>query len=74
LKDAIVLVTHGVLSGPAIDYINNTKYIKEVVVSDTLPQDQNVIGSPKIRVVTCAKLVARTIDAMLTGGSVSSLF
>jgi ribose-phosphate pyrophosphokinase len=74
LKDAIVLVTHGVLSGPAIANINNTQHIKEVVVSDTLLQDQNVIKSPKIRVTTCAKLIARTLDAMLTGGSVSSLF
>jgi ribose-phosphate pyrophosphokinase len=74
LKDVIVFVTHGILSGPAIDNINNTPYITEVVVSDTLPQDQNIIKSPKIRVISCSELIARTIDGILTGRSISLLF
>ena len=39
-KDIIVIVTHGILSSPAIDRINNTDYIKEVVVSDSIPQGE----------------------------------
>ena len=74
LKDAIMIVTHGVLSGPAINNINNTPYIKEIVVSDTLPQDHNVIESPKMRVISCSEMIARTIDAILTGRSISSQF
>jgi ribose-phosphate pyrophosphokinase len=74
LKDVVVLVTHGVLSGPAIHRINDTACIKEVVVTDTLPQDKNIIQSPKIRVVSCAELIARTIDGILTGRSISRLF
>ncbi len=74
MKDVIVLVTHGVLSGPAIERINNTPYIKEVVVTDSLPQENNIIRSAKIRVLTCSELISRSIDGILTGRSISRLF
>lgn len=74
LKDAIVFVTHGILSGPAIDNINNTQCITEVVVTNSLPQKDNVSKSPKIKVLSCAELIARAIDGILTGRSVSRLF
>ena len=74
MLDVIVLVTHGILSGPAIDRINNTPYIKEVVVTDSLPQEHNIIRSPKIRVLECAELISRSIDGILTGRSISRLF
>lgn len=74
MKDIIVFVTHGVLSGAAIDRINKTSYIKEVVVSDSLPQEHNIAKSPKIKVVSCAELIARSIDGILTGRSISRLF
>ena len=74
LKGVIVLVTHGILSGPAIENINNSEYILEVIVSDTLPQDHNIIKSPKIKVISSAELIARSIDGILTGRSISRLF
>ena len=74
LKDVIIIVTHGILSGLAIERINNGKYIKEVVVSDTLPQNQNVSKSPKIKIVSSSELIARAIDGILTGRSISRLF
>ena len=74
LDSAIVFVTHGVLSGPAMDRINSNNHIKEVVVSDSLPQDQNKKLSPKLRVVSIAELLGRTIDGILTGRSISRLF
>jgi ribose-phosphate pyrophosphokinase len=74
IKYVIVFVTHGVLSGPAIENINTTPHIKEVVVTDTLPQEQNLINCPKLRVISCAELIARSVDGILTGRSVSRLF
>ncbi|VBB18962.1 phosphoribosylpyrophosphate synthetase [Yasminevirus sp. GU-2018] len=74
LRDVVVFVTHGILSGEAIARINTTPYIKEVIVSDTLPQEDNVARCPKLRVVSCDELIARTIDGILTGRSVSRLF
>jgi ribose-phosphate pyrophosphokinase len=74
LDSAIVFVTHGVLSGPAMERINSNPHIKEVVVSDSLPQAENKKLSPKLRVVSTAELLGRTIDGILTGRSISRLF
>jgi ribose-phosphate pyrophosphokinase len=74
LKDAIIVLTHGVFSGKAIENINNNPYIKEVLVSNTLPQDQNIAICPKLRVMDCSELLARSIDAIVSGKSVSQLF
>lgn len=73
-KDVIILVTHGVLSGESINRINSTQCIKEVIVTDTLPQDNNLVLSPKIRLLSCGELIARTLDGILTGKSISRLF
>ena len=37
----MVIVIHGILSSPVIQRINKTEYLKEVVVSDSLPQNKN---------------------------------
>ena len=47
-KDVICIVTHGILSGPAIDRINSCDYITKVVVSNSIPQRLNVLNSPKL--------------------------
>jgi ribose-phosphate pyrophosphokinase len=64
--------THGILSGPAIDRIKNSR-IEEVVLTNTLP-----LGSEKqienITVRSIAPLVADTIQAVFEEGSVSTLF
>ncbi len=46
------ICTHGVLSGPALERINNSK-IEAVVVTNTVPQDEKVQVCPKIK-VTCS--------------------
>lgn len=74
VKYVVVYVTHGILSGPAIDNINNTPHIKEVVVTDTLSQEHNLIKCPKLRVITSAELIRRSIEGILTGQSISRLF
>ena len=74
LKDVIIFLTHGVFSGPALERINNTHHIKEVVVTDSLPQNKNIHLSPKIRVLSIDELIARSLDGILTGKSISRLF
>lgn len=74
MKDVIVIVTHGVLSGQAIQRINITPYIKKVIVTDTLPQSENLKLSAKLEIVSVSELIARTIDGILTGRSISRLF
>lgn len=74
LNHALVFATHGVLSGPAMDRINNNRNIKEVVVSNTLPQSENEKLTPKLRIISIGEMVARAIDGIITRRSISRLF
>lgn len=74
LKDVIVCATHGILSGEALKRINETPSIKEVTVTDSLPQDDNVAKCPKLIVLSIGELIGRSIDGLITGRSVSRLF
>jgi len=65
--------SHGVLSGPAVDRIENS-VLENLVVSDTIPLRENAQASSKIRVVSVAPLIGEAIRRIHTGDSVSSLF
>ncbi len=71
-SDVIATATHGVLSGPALDLLKNSR-ISEVVVTDTLPipMDQQL---DKLTVLSIAPLIARAIREVFDDGSVTSLF
>ncbi len=67
-----VCATHGLFSGPAFDRIENSN-ITEVVVTDAVPVPlERQTG--KIKVLSVAPLVAKTIDCVYTNGSVAKLF
>jgi ribose-phosphate pyrophosphokinase len=68
----VVAATHGVLSGPAVDRLKNSR-ISEIVLTDTLPigPDQQF---DKLTVLSIAPLVARAISEVFADGSVTSLF
>jgi ribose-phosphate pyrophosphokinase len=68
----IVAATHGVLSGPAIDILKNSR-ISEVVITNTLPVAQEN-RFDKLTVLSIAPLIARAITEVFTDGSVTSLF
>ncbi|HTR71137.1 MAG TPA: ribose-phosphate diphosphokinase [Mycobacteriales bacterium] len=70
--DVIVAATHGLLSGPAIDRIVNSK-ISEVVVTNTLPIEAER-DFDRLTVLSIAPLVARAIHEVFADGSVTSLF
>lgn len=72
--DVIVCVTHGVLSGPAIDRLNSCKAISALIVSNTIPQNDNLSRSDKIQVFDTAELFATCIRRIVDGGSISELF
>jgi ribose-phosphate pyrophosphokinase len=68
----IVTATHGVLSGPAVDELKNSR-ISEVIVTNTLP----IPGEKhidKLTVLSIAPLIARAIKEVFSDGSVTSLF
>ncbi len=65
--------THGVLSGPAIDRINNSD-IKEILLTDSIPLGEKSGLTNKIRILTVAPLLAEAIRRIHEDESVSSLF
>lgn len=73
-KAIYACATHGVLSGPAIERINNSD-IAEVVVTDTIAQEGRLGGeSSKITTLSVAELLAEAIRRIHVDESVSSLF
>jgi len=69
----IAYCTHPVLSGPAIERIENS-VIDELVVTDTIPLKPDAQACKKIRQIGAAELIAETIRRIAEGSSVSSLF
>ncbi|WP_305799896.1 ribose-phosphate pyrophosphokinase [Paracoccus sp. Z118] len=66
-------ITHGVLSGPAVERIENS-IMKTLVVTDSIFQPDHVREARNIRVVPTAPLFAQAIMSIWNGTSVSSLF
>lgn len=65
--------THGVLSGPAIERINNSD-IAEIVLTDTIPLGDKENTTSKIKMLSVSSLLAEAIRRIHEDESVSSLF
>jgi ribose-phosphate pyrophosphokinase len=65
--------THAVLSGNAVERIAQSA-LDELVVTDSIPLSRPAEGCGKIRVISCADLLAETILRINRADSVSSLF
>ncbi len=68
----VAYATHGVLSGEAIERLNNSK-LDEIIITDTIPLKNN-INCPKLRVISMAPLLAEAMHRIITGESLSELF
>ena len=66
-------VTHGVLSGGAVERVAASK-LKELVVTDTIAPTEAVRVARKIRVISIAPLIGEAIGRIANEESVSSLF
>jgi ribose-phosphate pyrophosphokinase len=66
-------VSHAVLSGPAIDRINDSP-LEEVVVTNSMPMQEQTARCSKLKVVSIAPLLAEAIRRIHHSDSVSSLF
>ncbi|MGV6826258.1 MAG: ribose-phosphate diphosphokinase [bacterium] len=69
----VAYCTHAVLSGAAVDNINNSE-LDELVVSNTIPLKPDSRASEKIRQLSIAGLLAETMRRINNEESVSSLF
>ncbi len=64
---------HGVLSGPALDRINDSA-LDKVLVTNTTPQDEKCARCDKLVPLTVAPLLGEAIRRIHDNSSVSSLF
>lgn len=72
-KQIIAMATHGVLSGEAMSKIDNSP-IDELIITDTISQNNRQSLSRKIKVLSVADLLAEAVKRIYDEDSVSSLF
>tara|TARA_B100000989_G_C19509578_1_gene458264 strand:- start:66 stop:998 length:933 start_codon:yes stop_codon:yes gene_type:complete len=66
-------ITHGVLSKPAVERINNSP-IDKMILTDSIQATDDVINSNKIEQISIASLIGEAINRISDNRSVSSLF
>ena len=71
-KDVIVAATHGILSDPAKERLQQSR-ISEVVVTDTLPISDDR-RFDKLTILSISPILAKAINEVFTDGSVTSMF
>ncbi|MBQ3141145.1 MAG: ribose-phosphate pyrophosphokinase [Clostridia bacterium] len=71
-KEVYACATHGVLSGPALQRINESP-LKQVIMLDTIPFDRYE-ECPKIKMLSIAPVFAEAITRIYNDRSVSPLF
>jgi len=72
-KEIYVVATHGVLPGDASTRLAERPYIKEIVITDTVPLPVDKVNS-KIKVISIAPLLGEAIRRIHEGRSVGELF
>ena len=72
-SDVHVYVSHGVLSGDAVEKIRKSQ-IKNLVITDTIDNSQKVKKAKNIEILTISNLVGEAIKRISNSTSVSDLF
>jgi len=72
-KEVHVYITHGVLSGEAVEKIKKSK-IKKLVITDTIDNSDKVKKAKNIEVLSIAHLLGEAIKRISNSTSVSDLF
>ncbi len=72
-KSVTAYVTHGVLSGKALEKITNSP-LKELVITDSIQATSSISNEKRIREISIAPLIAEAVSRISLETSVSSLF
>ena len=72
-KNVIAACTHAVLSGNAVEKVNNS-VLEELIVTNTIPLDSKKEKCKKLTVLSIATLIGEAIKRIHEESSVSSLF
>ncbi|KIJ54589.1 hypothetical protein M422DRAFT_24527 [Sphaerobolus stellatus SS14] len=71
--EVYAMVTHGILSGNALETIKNST-LRKLIVTNTIPQEENLRLCDKIEVIDIGNILAEVIRRSHYGESVSKLF
>jgi len=71
--DVAAYITHGVLSGKAVERVNGSA-LRKLIITDTIRTPQSALDSDKIRILPIAPLLGEAIKRIADESSVSSLF
>ncbi|TIC37810.1 phosphoribosyl pyrophosphokinase [Wallemia mellicola] len=69
----LAVVTHGILTGPALNVITDSS-LEKLVITNTMPQQANSEACEKIEVIDISQVLAETIRRSHYGESISVLF
>ena len=72
-KEVYVYITHGVLTGEAVDKIKKST-IKNLVITDTIDNQQKIMKAKNIEVLPISSLMGEAIKRISNSTSVSDLF
>ena len=72
-KSVSAYITHGVLSGPAVERIKTSK-LNELVITDSIAPTKLILDASNIRILNLAPLIAEAIKRISSDSSVSSLY
>jgi ribose-phosphate pyrophosphokinase len=72
-RKVVAYCTHPVLSGNALDNLNEST-LDELVVTDTIPLSEEARSCSKIRQLSVAGLIGESINRISSGQSLSSMF
>ncbi len=72
-KRVVAACAHAVLSGPALDRINESS-LEKVIVTNTIPMDNQLKKCKKLKVLSVAPLLGEAIKRIHEETSISSLF
>ena len=72
-SEVYAYISHGVLSGNAVDRVSKS-HLKELVITDSIQPSKAVLASRNIRVISISTLIGEAINRTAAEESVSSLF
>ena len=72
-KRVVAYCTHPVLSGKAVDNLNNSE-LDELVVTDSIPLSDSVKACTRVRVLTLSKMLAEAMRRLSNEESLSAMF
>jgi ribose-phosphate pyrophosphokinase len=72
MTNFVIVATHGIFSSPALDRINDNSMISRVIVTNTIPQADNIALCDKIVSLDVGKLFGENIRQMVVNGSAAN--